>query len=325
MGDRNSIHRLQNYVVGISPNGLQTKADGALDIERSFLRLDYFSLLHGITVRNNVQPQIGNRPVDFIATCFPSQLVRQSLGNAESSTQDAVWIYVDQDHQAVILARENVSGQYSFRYQPVRALRQDTNGAVEFETIPWQADLPLKLFEDQRLHIPEGDRAAWLSQWHTEEEWLKAIHLTQYSNGLIGLYEELAHHKNVGKSADDPQLSDEDRLMRRFVQTQRQAIETDILIVANNHWNFNASDFNPGGNHGSFFRASTHSTWMISGGERTGIPRGLVVDEPYDSLSFVPTLMALTGRLHDDLSPVPELWDKGFRPFPGRVVREVCR
>jgi hypothetical protein len=62
---------------------------------------------------------------------------------------------------------------------------------------------------------------------------------------------------------------------------------------------------------------------MIAGGERTGIPRGLVVEEPYDSLSFVPTLLALTGRLRDDMSPVPVLWDKGFRAFPGRVVREI--
>jgi hypothetical protein len=95
------------------------------------------------------------------------------------------------------------------------------------------------------------------------------------------------------------------------------------LIVANNHWNFDVSGFNPGGNHGSFFRISTHSTWMISGGERTGIPRGLVVDEPYDSLSFVPTLLALTGGLRDDMTPVPALWEKGFRRFPGRVVREI--
>jgi len=62
---------------------------------------------------------------------------------------------------------------------------------------------------------------------------------------------------------------------------------------------------------------------MIAGGEKTGIPRAAVIDEPYDSLSFVPTLLALTGELRDDSSPVPVLWSKGFRRFPGRVVREL--
>ena len=47
------------------------------------------------------------------------------------------------------------------------------------------------------------------------------------------------------------------------------------------------------------------------------------VDEPYDNLSFMPTMLALTGNLRDDKSPLPALWSKGFRPFPGRLVKEV--
>jgi len=62
---------------------------------------------------------------------------------------------------------------------------------------------------------------------------------------------------------------------------------------------------------------------MIAGGEKTGIPRATLIEEPYDSLSFVPTLLALTGKLRDDRSPLPVLWNKGFRRFPGRVVREL--
>jgi hypothetical protein len=96
-----------------------------------------------------------------------------------------------------------------------------------------------------------------------------------------------------------------------------------VLVLANNHWNFDVRGFNPGGNHGSFFRISTHATLMLAGGERTNIPRREVVEEPYDSLSFVPTVMALTGQLRDERVPVPILWQRGFRPFPGRVIREV--
>lgn len=62
---------------------------------------------------------------------------------------------------------------------------------------------------------------------------------------------------------------------------------------------------------------------MIAGGKNTKIPARLDVDEPYDSLSFVPTMLALLGDLRDDSSPIPVLWEQGFRRFPGRVVREL--
>ena len=120
-----------------------------------------------------------------------------------------------------------------------------------------------------------------------------------------------------------PASFEDERLSRRFLKRQRELIETDLLLVANNHWNFDVRGFNSGGNHGSFFRISTHSTLMLAGGDRTGIPRALVVAEPYDSLSFVPTVLALTGNLRDDNNPISVLWDKGFRRFPGRPVKEV--
>ncbi len=31
----------------------------------------------------------------------------------------------------------------------------------------------------------------------------------------------------------------------------------------------------------------------------------------------------LTGKLEDDSRPAPVLFERGFRPFPGRVVREL--
>jgi len=62
---------------------------------------------------------------------------------------------------------------------------------------------------------------------------------------------------------------------------------------------------------------------VVAGGQNTGIPRALDIDKPYDSLSFVPTLLALTGDLRDDNEPVPTLRERGFTRFPGRVVREL--
>ncbi|HEX8686080.1 MAG TPA: hypothetical protein VF654_06240, partial [Pyrinomonadaceae bacterium] len=163
--------------------------------------------------------------------------------------------------------------------------------------------------------------------WHTDLEWLRATHLTRYSNAVVGLHEQLARHTVEGTDADAPGIDEDERLIRRFRRRQRVLVETDLLILASDHWNFDVRGFYPGGNHGSFFRASTHSTLMLAGGERAGVPRGLAVEEPYDSLSFMPTVLALTGqtdRTKDaGARPVPVLWGRGFRSFPGRVVREL--
>ena len=322
MGNRNSIHQLQNYVVGIAPQGLVLNKEGSLDLENSFVRIDYFALLNGVTVRNNVQPQVSNRPVDIIATRIPTQQVLPLLDERDLA-RDVIWIYGGPEKQALILPREDERGRLSFRYQPVKNLRQLADGSVHFETAPWQPDLPLRIFEDRHFPIPTEERAAWLNQWHTELEWLKALHRTQYSNGLIGLHEVLARHRYEPPSLDEAGLTRDERLMQRLTKRQRAVTETDLLLAANNHWNFDVRGFNPGGNHGSFFRISTQSLLMLAGGENTGIPRGTLIEEPYDSLSFVPTILALTGKLRDDKSPIPILWENGFRTFPGRIISEV--
>lgn len=322
MGDRNTIHQLQNYVVGLEPHGLALNSDGSLNLERSFLRLEYFSLLHGLSVRNNVQPGITNRPVDLIATRLSRELVLPLIDDRDID-EDVIWISAGTDRQALVLSRSDTHGELSLRYLPVSNLTQDANGRVQFRAISWQAGLPLQIFEDPKLALPIADRTLWLSEWHTDTEWLEALHQTKYSNGLIGLHEELARHSNERLSAEDSSLSPDARLMRNYARRKRELVEADMLIVARDHWNFDVRGFNPGGNHGSFFRISTHSVFMIAGGQNTGIPRALNIDAPYDSLSFVPTLLALTGELRDDSSPVPILWEKGFRRFPGRVVKEL--
>ena len=322
MGDRNTIYQLQNYTYALAPNGLTLSADGSLDLDRSFQRLDYFALLHGVSVRNNVQRGITNRPVDMIATRLSRDLVLPLIADKDID-EDVIWISAGAERQALLLSRRNGDGQLSLRYLPVSNLKQGADGKLQFKLIEWQNGLPLEMFEDPKLVVPGGDRAAWLSEWHTDVEWLQAIHKTHYSNGFVGLHEELARHHNERLSTDDPSLDDEAKQMRRYARRKRELVEPDILIVANDHWNFDVRGFNPGGNHGSFFRISTHSVFMIAGAPNTKIPQGVTIDTPYDSLSFIPTLLALTGELRDDNNPVPKLWDRGFRRFPGRVVKEL--
>ncbi len=322
MGDRNTIYKLQNYTYALAANGLVLGGDGSLDLERSFQRLDYFATLHGVTVRNNVQRGIANRPVDIIATRLSRDLVLPLIADKDID-EDVIWISAGADRQALLLSRSNAEGQLTLRYLPISNLRQGADGKLQFKLIDWQNGLPLKMFEDPNLVVPGGNRAAWLSQWHTDVEWLQAIHRTHYSNGFVGLHEELARHPNERLSTDDPALNGEAKLMRSYARRKRELVEPDMMIVANDHWNFDVRGFNPGGNHGSFFRISTHSVFMIAGAPNTRIPQAVTIDAPYDSLSFMPTLLALTGDLRDDNNPVPKLWDKGFRRFPGRVVKEL--
>jgi hypothetical protein len=322
MGERNTIHQLQNYVVGIAPGGLMLDAQGALDLNRSFERRDYFSLLHNISVRNNVQPQVSNKPIDIIAMRIPSPLIAERVSESDL-LPDSVWVYGGADRQALILARRDSREQLSFRYQPIKNLRQSESGEVTFEAAEWQPGFPFRVFEDEKLGIPSDDRGKWLNGWHMDSEWLHALHKTKYSNGVIGVYEAMALHPLESLSTSELRLSHHEKLLRRFATRQRNLVEPDLQLVANNHWNFDVRGFNPGGNHGSFFRISTHSTLMFSGGNKTGISRATVIAEPYDGLSFVPTVLALTGQLGDDNRPVLQLQEKGFRRFPAPPIKEV--
>jgi hypothetical protein len=319
MGDSNSIHALQNYVVGLAPGGPALAPDGSLDASKSFRRVDYFDLLARASVINNVQPGLGNRPVDFVAVRIPADAARDALGE-ELRADQLFWLYGGRDRQALVLAREG--GGLRLRYLPVKDLRQGADGRVTFTRAPWAAGLPLKLWEDARLEAP-GARAEWLDGWHTDAEWLRASHRTLYSNAVVGLHEQLGRHPLDATDDAAPGLAEEERLLRRFRRRQRELVEADLLVFANDHWNFDVRGFNPGGNHGSLFRVSTHSTLMLAGGERTGVPRALAVEAPYDSLSFMPTILALTGQMEDGAKPVPSLWRLGYRDFPGRPVREI--
>lgn len=264
LGEPNSIRDLRHYVAGPAQGGLVVAADGSLDLERSFQYVDYLSALSAIKVRNNVQKDVSARPVDFIAVPL----------------HDRIWLWAGEDRQALFSARRDAMGRLELRYEP-------------YERAAWSAGLPLQIFEDPMFDVPERERQNWLNEWHDENEWLRAVHRTRYSNGIIGLAEEL-----LGKPAPS-----------RYLERQRRLRRPDLLVFANDHWNFNVRGFNPGGNHGSLLRVSTHSVLLIAGGKDTGIPRGLRVPAPYDSLSFVPTILAMMGRADPTL--------------PGPVIQEL--
>ncbi|MEQ1921759.1 MAG: alkaline phosphatase family protein [Pyrinomonadaceae bacterium] len=320
MGEQNSVFELQNYVIGLSPNGLVLNEDQGVDLDKSFRRVDYFDLLARQKVRSNVQAEVGSRPVDFTAVKIP-QVALAALLPELSSTEEAIWLYAGNDKQALILKRVDADGGQRYRYMPISGLRQDAVGKVTFTRQKWGEGFPLKYFEDKDLAV--SDREAWVNEWHTEIEWLRATHKTIYSNAVIGLNEQIVSH--MLPVNDDANISEDERLMRRFRQRQRDVTQPDLLVLAANHWNFNVSGFNAGGNHGSYFRVSTNSTLMFVGGNKTGIPRGLLIDEPYDNLSFMPTVLRLMGKVDDLGNPTPELLERGFYKFPGRMITEITK
>lgn len=322
MGEPNTTFDLQNYVVAMSDSGLTVDASGKLDNIKSFRRVDYFELLRSQAVRSNVQEKVGNRPIDFIATRIPLERFGDIfLNGLDLPDQDAIWLYGSEEKQALILTRTDADGRKNYQYMPIARLRQDASGMTRFEMREWGSGFPLKLYEDPSLVVPAGEkRASWLQGSHTESEWLNASHRTVYSNAIIGLNEQMNRHPLPEGTAN---LSDDEKLIRGLRERQRRSTEADMLIMANNHWNFDVRGFNPGGNHGSFLRVSTHSTFMIAGGQDTGIPRGLAVETPYDGMSFMPTMLRLMGKIDDENRPIPELYEKGYRQFPGRIVREI--
>lgn len=321
MGEANSVYQLQNYVVGLSAGGLVLDPKKGLDLEKSFARVDYFDIFQSQKVRNNVQPALSSHPVDFVAVRVPAGSFADVLPEQANMAEDPVWLYAGPEKQALLLTRVAPDGSRSYRYLPVAFLRQDAGGKVTFQPREWADGLPLKYFEDKNLAVQPALRAFWLGGWHPEIEWLGAVHKTEYSNALIGLGEQLRRHPLFDNDTAD--ISEDEKLIRRFRQRQRHLTEADMLILANNHWNFDVRGFNPGGNHGSFFRVSTNSTFMIAGGARTGIPRGLAVETPYDGLSFMPTVLRLMGKIDEENRPNAELEGLGFRRFPGRVIREI--
>lgn len=285
LGENNSVGELQNYIAGPMPGGLAVDSQGNLDEMKSFRHVDYFAVLSLQTVRNNPQPELSPHPVDFMVKRLPSSVFKEA--------ENSYWIYKSEAAQLVVLQRAD--GALSLR--PVSYLKQDGDGKITWTAAEWRAGLPLELFEDLKLSLPaDADRGDWLSGWHSEREWFEAIHACRYSNGVIGITEQFSP-----VAPNVPGVAGESPLRIRYEKRRRELVEPDFQVFATDHWNFNVRDVNPGGNHGSFLRISTHSVWMMSG---AGVATRSVTT-PYDSLNFASTLLHLEGK------PVP---------MPDRVV-----
>ncbi|MBV8706936.1 MAG: alkaline phosphatase family protein, partial [Acidobacteriaceae bacterium] len=226
LGDNNSVGDLQHYVVGPGPSGLVIGFNGKLDEERSFRFVNYFPTLVQQRVRNNPQSTLPVHPVDFIAMRLPDEAVRSH----QSGAVHGYWLYRDENSQVLVLT--DAAGRIALR--PVSHLGADGKSQIQWTPGEWCAGLPLRLFEDDNLHLPSGaDRAQWLSDWHTDREWLLATHQCHYSNGVIGITEELSPvEDNVPASPDRSPMS------LRYERRRRALVAADFHIFAADGWNF---------------------------------------------------------------------------------------
>jgi hypothetical protein len=293
LGDRNTVYDLQNYVVGLSPDGLTLTADGDIDERSSFKTVDYFPLFASQTVRNNPQQGISSRPIDFSAFALPPESVATRADVGERMLSQAIWLYGDETHQLLELVSRHENAM-DIKLLPVSHLKQERDGAITWQESGWKDDLPMRLFEDEELRVPAGDsRQHWLSEWQSEKDWFDALENCTYSNGVIGITEEMLPPELALPGQKDAGL------LGKLELERRNLVQADLILFASDHWNFNVRNFNPGGNHGSFLRISTHSVWMMAG---AGIPAGKRIEQPYDSLNFASTVLELVGKE----APMPE-------------------
>lgn len=287
LGDQNTIFDLQKYVAGPGPKGLVLDDKGELDEAQSFRHVDYFSLLVSQRVRNVPQRELSARPIDFVAVGLAADgLPPQPDGGP--TPEFAVWLYADEEHQLLELVR-NANEFEEIRLIPVKRLSQTRDGKVTYETAEWTDSVPFHLVEDPALRLPEGAGVkAWLSQWHSEDEWMRATYACRYTNAVVGITEELYPMKDAL-----PKRPSMTPLLGQLELRRRELVQADFHIFASDHWNFNARNFNPGGNHGGFFRPSTHSVWMMTG---AGLASGIHYTVPIDSLNFGSTVLQIVGK-----------------------------
>jgi len=76
----------------------------------------------------------------------------------------------------------------------------------------------------------------WLEGWHSEREWLRATYGSAYSNAVVSLAVQLTPPVAAPETGE---LSEVERLFREFGRRERRSVQADLLILANNHWNFN--------------------------------------------------------------------------------------
>lgn len=331
LGSHVPAAELRAYPVGLREIALDS--EGRLDAAKTFATVDYPAAFTALRVANTVYPEFDTRPVEFVAYRLPTAATADAAARSGAISREdagavtsALVIFGSERSQLLLLVQARPGGDARIAAVPILTVRIDSQtGDVALERDAWRPGLPLRLYEDPALSVT-GDRSAWLSAFHSDREWLDAVHRTGLGLGVPGLVEVFSNeYEESFARAASRETTSEGRLARRLELRRRRAMETDMFVHVAPNWNFNAMDFNAGGNHGGFSRRSMRSVLWLHGGDATRVrPGPLVVARAYDGLDFVPTLFELAGVTTGGALP-PALLRGGFTPFPGRVAVEALR
>jgi len=185
---------------------------------------------------------------------------------------ERVLVMRDEECQAIV-HRTQRDGQEVYRYEPMRHIAQDADGAITFD--PSGGCDPLGYFTDVGVTPVVGSRG-WLLEPYTDREWLWATHRARYPDAVVAIAKFFA--------------------WRGRLEPYAELRDPDLLITAAEGWSFRSDD-GAGTDHGYPLDGSMRITLILAG---PNIPHG-VWEQPQRIVDVAPTILEMIGwRYHPE-------------------------
>ncbi len=333
LGLANNIYQLSHYTIGLDDD--LHWVEKTVDAQGNRVAMDYFQILSNYQASNAPVNGLRN-PFDLLATPVPPQrimpvLLERGLAASSDRLRNVVWVKSTarsnpaKGGEALIL--QTMEGLV--KYVPVLHFRQLEDLSFDFDLASHQD--PLALLAGKGFEPPTGtDPLRWAMTFHERQEWLEAIHKTEYSTAVCILLDIL--NDAVPEFVDSRDFQDyliyfsSDELKQRYLRGLKRKYssqEPDFVVWADSLWNFNSKARTSGGSHSGLRPMASRTTLLVWGGDETQVDRGRVISGVATTLDVAPTLLRAVGMLDDHNEVVREplsIPERPFRPFPGRVL-----
>jgi hypothetical protein len=170
--------------------------------------------------------------------------------------------------------------------------------------------------------------------FHYWRDWLPAIHKTEYSVGVISILDVM--RDSASSFIDNSDFQDQlvhfssAGMKRRYLRGLRRKYANwnpDFVVWSEELWNFN-SEMRNLGTHGGLRPITTRTVFSLWGGDKTGLPRGEMVQDVCTTLDIVPTLLQTLGVLDEQKRFIPQAGSNPEQvvlfPFPGHAFDLVA-
>jgi hypothetical protein len=175
----------------------------------------------------------------------------------------------DEDNQALIHRLVDSTGRETYRYEPIRRVRQGPDGAIAADAAKPGQD-PLGYLQDRAFLEAVGD-SHWLSAPHTAQEWLEASAATRYPDAVVTMAKFFA--------------------WRPALQDLADVRDPDFVVTASPGWSLRSDD-GEGTDHGYPLAESMRITLIIAG---PNIPHGALA-RPTRLVDVLPTILEMVGQ-----------------------------